>query len=134
MILLPILALALGFALAFLVRLGPIRGEEAQYLAVACLAGIDSIFGGVRSGIEGKFNTDVFVTGFLANTVIAFGLAWLGDRVLFINLFLAVALILGGRIFTNLSLIRRYLITKWQDAKERKRIQTLSQASTNPEG
>jgi len=52
-------------------------------------------------------------------------LAWLGDRI-GIDLFLAVALVLGARIFTNLSLIRRYLLTKWQDAKERKRLQQLA--------
>jgi hypothetical protein len=39
---------------------------------------------------------------------------------------LAVALVLGARIFTNLSLIRRYVLTKWQDARERKRLQELA--------
>lgn len=92
----------------------------SMYLAVACLAGLDTVLGGIRSGLEGKFHTDVFVTGFVSNIVISFFLAWLGDKLL-INLYLAVALVLGARIFTNLSLIRRFLLTKWQDARERKR-------------
>src|SRR5438477_11163682 len=94
----------------------------ALYLAVGCLAGLDTVLGGVRSGLEGKFHTDVFLTGFVSNIVIAFFLAWLGDRI-GVNLSLAVALVLGARIFTNLSLIRRFLLTKWQDARERKRLQ-----------
>ena len=99
----------------------------ALYLAVGCLAGLDTVLGGVRSGLEGKFHTDVFLTGFVSNVVIAFFLAWLGDRI-GVNLSLAVALVLGARIFTNLSLIRRFLLTKWQDARERKRLhQELSQ-------
>ena len=94
----------------------------ALYLAVGCLAGLDTVLGGVRSGLEGKFHTDVFLTGFVSNIVIAFFLAWLGDKI-GVNLSLAVALVLGARIFTNLSLIRRFLLTKWQDAKEKKRLQ-----------
>jgi len=97
-----------------------------QYLAVACLAGLDSVCGGVRSGLEGKFHNDVFVSGFIFNIIIAFFLAWLGDKI-FIDLFLAVALVLGARIFNNLSLIRRFLLTKWQDNRERKRMQQLVQ-------
>ncbi len=65
--------------------------------------------------------------------MIAFFLAWLGDKI-YINLTFAVALVLGARIFTNLSLIRRFAITKWQDALERRRLRSLTQAvSATPE-
>lgn len=121
MILIPIVALIVGAMIAIMF-VNPVKGPSGQYLAVACLAGLDTILGGIRSGIEGKFHTDVFVTGFFSNVLIAFFLAWLGDQI-YLNLFLAVALVLGMRIFTNLSLIRRFLLTKWQDARERKRLQ-----------
>jgi small basic protein len=127
MILLPVVALVIGVLLALAFG-EPVRGMQGQYLAVACLAGLDSLCGGVRSGLEGKFHTDVFVTGFVSNILIAFFLAWLGDKI-FIDTFLAVALVLGARIFTNLSLIRRYLLTKWHDARERKRLQLMAQAA-----
>ncbi len=127
MILIPIFALILGAALSLLfVR--PLGGEAGQYLAVGVLAGLDSVCGGIRSGLEGKFRNDVFLTGFVSNVLIAFTLAWLGDKI-FLNLFLAVALVLGSRVFNNLSLIRRYLLTKWQDAQEKKRLEQLSQPS-----
>ncbi|MBS1718962.1 MAG: small basic family protein [Armatimonadetes bacterium] len=124
MILVPFISLFLGVLGAFFL-VGPIKGEAGQYLAVACLAGLDTILGGIRSLQEGKFSNDVFVTGFFSNVIIAFSLAWLGDKI-FLNLFQVVALVLGARIFTNLSLIRRILLTKWHDARERKRLESLA--------
>jgi small basic protein len=128
MILLPIVAAIVGAAIALLLRVGPIGGISGQYLAVACIAGLDTVFGGVRSGLEGKFNPLVFLTGFFSNTLIAFFLAWLGDKI-YVNLFFAVTLVLGARIFTNLSLIRRFSLNRWQDTVEKKRLQSLAQAT-----
>jgi small basic protein len=124
-------ALVLGAVLA-LVFNKPMTGVYGQYLAVACLAGLDSVCGGIRSGLEGKFHNDVFTSGFIFNILIAFFLAWFGDQI-FIDLFLAVALVLGARIFNNLSLIRRFLLTRWQDNRERKRMQEIVQSSGQPE-
>ncbi len=130
-ILVPALALAIGVVLAIVLN-RPVTGIYGQYLAVACLAGLDSVCGGVRSGLEGKFHNDVFTTGFVFNMLIAFFLAWLGDQI-FIDLFLAVALVLGARIFNNLSLIRRFLLTRWQDNRERKRMQEMVQSTGQTE-
>ncbi len=130
MILIPIIGLLVGVLFAFVLRLGPIPGTMGQYLAISCLAGLDTVCGGIRSALEQKFRSDVFITGFFSNCLIAFFLSWLGDKIL-INLFLAVALVLGGRIFNNLSLIRRFMLTKWNDNRERKEMQAALQASAN---
>ncbi len=130
MILIPIAGLLIGILVAFLLKVGPIPGIFGQYLGIACLAGLDTICGGIRSALEQKFRSDVFITGYFANCLIAFFLAWLGDKIL-INLFLAVAMVLGGRIFNNLSLIRRFMLTRWNDAQERKKMQAALQASAN---
>jgi small basic protein len=117
-----------------LLKLPPLPGIWGKYVAVLCLAGADTLLGGIRSGLEGKFRTDVFYTGFFGNIVIAFFFAWLGDK-LGINLYLAAALVLGARIFTNLSLIRRWMLTKWQDAQERRKRekeQAQAQTATTP--
>jgi len=126
-LLLPVIALIVGALLALGIE--PVGGISAQYLAVACLAGLDTICGGIRSGLEGKFHNDVFITGFFSNVIIASFIAWLGQRI-YLDTFLAVALVLGARIFTNLSLIRRFLLTKWQDARERERLQRQAQKQT----
>lgn len=128
MTLLPIIALLIGLAIPLLFQLGPVGGIGGQYLAVACLAGLDSVSGGIRAGLEGKFHNDVFVTGFVSNTVIAFFLAWLGDKI-GINLVLAAVVVLGARVFTNLSLIRRLALTRWQDRQQRQRLQRQQQSN-----
>jgi small basic protein len=135
LILIPIIALALGLFLPIMFGWGPLSGDWGRYIAVTCLAGLDTVLGGIRSGLEGKFRTDVFYTGFVANVLIAFFFAWLGDQ-LGINLYLAAALVLGTRIFINLSLIRRWMLTKWQDAQERRKREreqsSQTQAATAP--
>ena len=127
MILIPFVALLLGALIALAIHMPAIPGVYGQYLAVSCLAGFDTVCGGIRAGLEDKFRKEVFITGFISNVVIASFIAWLGEQI-YINLFLAVALVLGARIFTNLSLIRRYGLTKWQDARDRKRLQVQAQS------
>lgn len=130
MIFVPLLALVAGVVAAkFLAR--PVEGDLGLYLAIACVAGFDTICGGIRSGLEGKFHNDVFVTGFVSNILIAFFLAWLGDQI-GINLFLAAVLVMGTRIFTNLSLIRRYMLTKWTDNSEKRKAAKQPAGQANP--
>ncbi len=127
MILIPILAVLIGVIIGLLMH-HPFTGNLGQYLAVGCLAGLDTVCGGIRSGYEGKFHTDIFVSGFITNLVIAISMAWLGDRI-YIDLYQAVALVLGWRIFTNLSLIRRSILNQWRDARERRRQEELAKQS-----
>lgn len=88
----------------------------ASYLSLAALAGLDSICGGIRSGLEGKFHDDIFLSGFVMNTLLSAALAYLGDRI-GVDLFLAAVVMLGGRVFLNLSLIRRFWLTNRELAR-----------------
>ena len=106
----PVLALVGGFLAVYLQQY-TIPPMLAPYMSLAALAGLDSICGGIRAGLEGKFHDDIFLTGFLMNTVLAASLAYLGDRI-GVDLFLAAVVVLGGRVFLNLSLIRRYGLTR----------------------
>ena len=111
---LPVISLAGGYLLGSYM-LGHSRievpAEYAVYLSVAALAGLDTLFGGIRAGIEGRFQNDIFASGFLLNTLLAAGLAWLGNR-LGVSLALVAVLSIGQRVFLNLSLIRRYYLNK----------------------
>ena len=108
---LPVVGLFVGFV-AIYFSPGTIPGGLAPYLSLAALAGVDSICGGIRAGIEGKFHDDIFLSGFVMNTILAAALAYLGDRI-GVDLFLAAVVALGGRVFLNLSLIRRYYLTQF---------------------
>lgn len=106
-----LLAGALGFAVVYFSG-ATLPTQYAQYFSLAALAGLDSLIGGVRAGTEGKFKSDVFISGFLTNTLLAAFLAYLGD-LMGQPLGLAAVVALGGRIFVNLSIIRRH----WMDRR-----------------
>src|SRR5579862_6980580 len=111
---LPVASLGAGLVLGFVAFTHfkwQVPAEYAPYLSVAALAGLDTVFGGIRAGIEGRFQNDIFGSGFVLNTLLAAGLAWLGDH-LGINLALVAVIVLGSRVFLNLSLIRRYYLNK----------------------
>lgn len=109
-ILFPTLGGIIGFAGVYLSQY-TIPESLASYLSLAALAGLDAVCGGIRSGVEGKFQDNILLTGFAINTVLAALLAYLGDRI-GVNLHLAAVVLLGGRVFTNLSLIRRYWLSQ----------------------
>ena len=52
----------------------------SQYLSLAALAGMDALIGGLRAAGEGKFRGNVFVSGFVFNTLLAAFLAYLGEH------------------------------------------------------
>lgn len=110
MFLIPILALFIGFFLVYNLRL-EVPPNYADYLAISILAGMDSIAGGIRAKMEDNFEEYIFVTGFFVNMALAAVLAYLGDR-MGVNLYLAVVVALGVRIFQNLGRIRGRLTTR----------------------
>ncbi|ADG82999.1 hypothetical protein Tfer_0647 [Thermincola ferriacetica] len=107
---LPVLGLALGLIIGLIV---PISMPQAyvQYMSVAVLAALDSVFGGARAGLEKKFDDVVFITGFFSNTLLAAGLAYIGER-LGVALYTAAIFAFGVRLFQNLAIIRRHILKK----------------------
>lgn len=81
----------------------------SKYISVSFLAGIDSVLGAVRAGIEKKFNLGIFLSGFFANALLAAILTWVGDQ-LGVDLYLAAVVTFGVRVFDNLAYIRRDII------------------------
>jgi small basic protein len=120
-ILVALAAILAGLVLGFYFKI-PLDDVWAAYIGLGVLSGIDSVMGGIRSHMEGKFYTDIFLTGFFGNILLASGLGWMGVQ-MSINLFVVVAFVLGWRIFTNLSLIRRILLTRWREMHQRKRLE-----------
>lgn len=86
------------------------------YISVAILAALDSVFGALRASVENKFNTDIFVSGFFGNAILAGFLAYIGDR-LGVPLYYAAIFAFGGRLFQNFAIIRRHLLSKLRKNK-----------------
>lgn len=107
----PIIGLCAGIILA--VYLPPIDYAYSRYLAIAVLACLDSVFGGIAGFLEKKFNMHIFVSGFFGNALLAVGLTYLGEK-LGIDIYLAAVLVFGNRMFLNFAIIRRYLLNKFE--------------------
>ena len=83
--------------------------KYTAYIAVAILAFLDSLFGGIVSNMKNEFNMTVFVSGFFVNALIAIFLVYLGQK-LNVDVYLAAVIVFTTRLFTNLSIIRRIVI------------------------
>jgi small basic protein len=83
----------------------------SNYLAIAIIAALDSVFGGVTSIIKKNFDLKIFLTGFFGNAVLSILLTMLGEKIN-VDIYLAAIIVFVGRMFTNLAIIRRYYIEK----------------------
>lgn len=86
----------------------------SSYLAIAIIAALDSVFGGISSVINKKFNMKIFISGFFGNAILAILLTVLGEK-LNVDIYLAAIVVFVGRMFMNLGTIRRYYVEKWTD-------------------
>ena len=84
------------------------------YLAIAIVAALDSVFGGITSVLKKNFDLKVFVTGFFGNAILSILLTYLGQK-LNVDIYLAAIIVFVGRMFTNLAIIRRHYIEKWDE-------------------
>lgn len=108
---LPILGLIVGVFLGLLSNFS-IPDEYSNYLSIAILASLDTLFGGIRAYLQNIYDEKVFVSGFFFNIVLAASLAFLGVH-LGVDLYLAAVFAFGVRLFQNIAVIRRILLTKW---------------------
>lgn len=97
----------------------------STFLAIAVVAALDSVFGGITSVLKKNFDLVIFISGFFANSILSIALTYLGQR-LNLDIYLAALVVFVGRMFTNLTIIRRYYIEKWTEKIQQKR-KSLSQ-------
>ena len=89
------------------------------YLAIAIVAALDSVFGGVVSSLNKKFDMGVFLSGFFGNAILAMLLSYLGQR-LNVDIYLAAIFVFVSRMFNNLGVIRRYYLEKFRNRTGKK--------------
>ena len=125
MFVLPFLALALGFAFFWLSSGVALPANEAfaRYTAVALLAGMDTVIGGLRSFLTDKFDDAIFLSGFVINALLAVGLVLLGEQLGLETGFgdgrisvmmVGAVVVFSGRILNNLAALRRLVIERWR--------------------
>ncbi|MCM3214835.1 MULTISPECIES: small basic family protein [Bacillati] len=114
---LPIFGLIVGISLGLLTDI-TVPDEYANYLSIAVLAALDTLFGGIRAHLQNIYDEKVFVSGFFFNILLAASLAFLGVH-LGVDLYLAAIFAFGVRLFQNIAVIRRIILTKWENKREK---------------
>ncbi|MDQ0270327.1 small basic family protein [Cytobacillus purgationiresistens] len=114
---LPVLGLIIGLFFGFMTDI-KIPEEYSNYLSIAVLAALDTLFGGIRAHLQDIYDEKVFVSGFFFNIILAAGLAFLGVH-LGVDLYLAAVFAFGVRLFQNIAVIRRILLSKWTSKREK---------------
>ena len=103
------------------------------YLAIAIIAALDSVFGGINSLLKKNFDLKIFVTGFFGNAILSILLTILGQK-LNVDIYLAAIVVFVGRMFNNLASIRRYYLDKWTNRKRAKTEVETAKATEQLEG
>ena len=112
--------------------LGAILGMKAPiisytystYLAIAIIAALDSVLGGISSVLKKNFDLKIFLSGFFVNGILSILLTVLGQK-LNVDIYLATIFVFVSRMFNNLTIIRRYYVEKWSEKFEKlKQIKT----------
>lgn len=110
----------------------------SSYLAIAIIAALDSVFGGITSVIKKNFDLKIFISGFFGNAILSILLTILGQK-LNVDIYLAAIVVFVGRMFTNLAIIRRYYVDKWSEKfgkmknKEEAKIEEVKIEEVKPE-
>ena len=111
----------------------PANEAFARYIAVALLAGMDTVIGGLRSFLTDKFDNAIFLSGFVINSLLAVGLVLLGERLGLETgvgdgrisvMMIAAVVVFSGRILNNLAVLRRLVIDRWRYKRGNARLET----------
>ena len=86
----------------------------SSYLAIAIIAALDSVFGGIEKKKKKNFDLKIFISGFFGNAILAILLTILGQK-LNVDIYLAAIVVFVWRMFMNLGTIRRYYVEKWSE-------------------
>ena len=113
------IAILIGCVLGAIVGINApiISYSYPSYLAIAIIAALDSVFGGIAGTLKGEFNFKVFISGFFCNSILSMLLTYLGNK-LNVDIYLAAIVVFVGRMFINLTIIRKYYIDKWSKKYE----------------
>jgi len=114
------IAIVIGCILGAIVGINvpTISYSYSSYLAIAIIAALDSVFGGIAGTLKGEFNFKVFISGFFCNSILSIILTFLGNK-LNVDIYLAAIVVFVGRMFINLTIIRKYYIDKWSKKIEK---------------
>lgn len=116
-----IVAVLVGVLLGLLIPYN-LSSATLPYVAVAIIAALDSVFGGLLAYFNKRFNISVLIIGLVSNAILAVFLTFIGN-ILGISLSFAVIVVFGVRMFNNMASIRRLTFDRYFErlAREKER-------------
>jgi len=105
------IAIVIGIIIGLLMPYN-LTPDMAPYVAIAIVAALDSVFGGITAHMQKRFNMTIFFTGFFSNALLAAALVYIGNMI-GINLMLAAIVIFGTRMFNNFAVMRYAILEKY---------------------
>ena len=84
----------------------------SSYLAIAIVAALDTVFGGIVGVVKKTFDLKIFISGFFTNAILAILLTVLGQK-LNVDIYLAAIVVFVWRMLNNIGIIRTYYVEKW---------------------
>ena len=84
----------------------------SSYLAIAIVAALDTVFGGIVGVVKKNFDLKIFISGFFPNAILAILLTVLGQK-LNVDIYLAAIVVFVWRMLNNIGIIRTYYVEKW---------------------
>jgi small basic protein len=107
-----LVGILLGWLLPFTIPI-----EYTRYTAVVILGIVDAIIGAVRAQLaKDHYDPWIFATGLFFNIILALVITLFGDM-LGLDLYLAATVVFTFRIFSNVGIARRALLTKNEETK-----------------
>lgn len=114
-----VVSVLVGILLGLLVPY-TLSSSTLPYLAVAIIAALDSVFGGLLAYLNKRFNINVFMIGLVSNAILAVFLTFIGN-ILGISLSFAVIVVFGVRMFNNMASIRRLTFDVYFEKRAREK-------------
>ena len=127
--LLPLIGLLIGGLIAFFVP-GSVKPDYSVYVAIAILAALDSVLGGISANLRKKFSLIIFISGLFGNAALAAFIIYLGEK-LGLDLYVAIVVVFGTRMFQNFGIIRRFYVEKYSGMGKQLTMEELDQTTSS---
>lgn len=126
---LPFIALILGCVIGIFVPWS-INPSYSVYAAIAILAALDSVLGGLSANLSKRFSMIIFISGLFGNAALAAFIIYLGDK-LGLDLYVAIVVVFGTRMFQNFGIIRRFYVEKYSGHGKQLTMEELDQTKSS---
>ncbi len=112
----------LGILIGILLGLGidyTIPFAYTKFTAVVLVGILDALFGAIRAEVtKDQYDAMIFISGLFFNIILALVITYLGDK-LGLDLYLAATVVFTFRIFSNVGITRRALLTRLLEKRKK---------------